>query len=163
MTNVCLKKHFSLMAISDFFLKVNSVYKQAGVERANMKKVIAEQTHSTHYDKLPIFDRANMMSQQFMSIEKTIHNQLALGRLHPNPVFPATCLNGFLCENAPTSRVLTGESIVFQNEVIELFKEMMNESPVPHDKERGGKLKPRYVCAVMLEFIKSLFENGIPL
>jgi len=126
------------MAISDFFLKVNSVYKQAGVERANMKKVIAEQTHSTHYDKLPIFDRANMMSQQFMSIEKTIHNQLALGRLHPNPVFPATCLNGFLCENAPTSRVLTGESIVFQNEVIELFKEMMNESPVPHDKERGG-------------------------
>lgn len=50
------------MGISDFFLKVNSVYKQAGMERANMKKVIAEQTHSTHYDKLPIFDRANMMS-----------------------------------------------------------------------------------------------------
>lgn len=78
-----------------------------------MKKIINEQVHSTHYEKLPIFDKINMMSWQFLAVEKTILNQTKLGRLHPNTVFPATCLNGFLTESAPQSRVLTGESIVF--------------------------------------------------
>lgn len=163
MNNIILKKHIDLRGISDFFQKVNSIYKQAGMERAFVKKMIAEQTQGTHYEQLPIFDKANMMSWQFYEVEKTIHNQIKLQRLHPNTGFPATCLNAFLTESAPSSRVLTGECIVFQNEAIELFKEMMNESPVPYDKQRGGSLRPLYVASVIMEFVRSLFDNGIPL
>ena len=153
----------SLQALSDFFMKVNQIYKQAGLERASVKKMISEQTHSTHYEKLPIFDKQNMMSWQFLAIEKVIHHQMKLGRLNAITSFPATCLNAFLTETAPQARVLTGESIVFQNEVLELFKEMMNNSNFPVEKDRGGPLKVKYVYSVISEFIRSLFENGIPL
>jgi len=59
-----------------------------------------------------------MMSYQFLAVERTIRQNMRLGRLIANTQFPATCLNGFLTESAPQSRVLTGEVIVFQNEMI---------------------------------------------
>jgi hypothetical protein len=62
---------------------------------------------------LPIFERQNMMSYQFEAIERTIHQNMRLGRLIANTQFPATCLNGYLTETAPKARVLTGELIVF--------------------------------------------------
>jgi len=50
------------MDISAFYMRLNSVYKQAGLERAHTKKMLQEQTQSMHYEKLPIFDKLNMMS-----------------------------------------------------------------------------------------------------
>ena len=37
LNNMILKKHIDLQGISDFFAKVNSIYKQAGAERAHVK------------------------------------------------------------------------------------------------------------------------------
>lgn len=39
----------------------------------------------------------------------------------------------------------------------------MNLSACPLEKGKGGPLKPRYVWAIMLEFMRALFDNGIPL
>jgi len=46
---------------------------------------------------------------------------------------------------------------------MDLFRELINNSVCPLDKSKGGPLKVRYVCAVILEFIRCIFENGIPL
>jgi hypothetical protein len=86
-----------------------------------------------------------------------------MGRLRANTSFNATCLNNFLSENAPSARVLTGECIIFQNETLELFKSLINESESPLDRRQGGKLKVRYVSAIILEFIRSIYEEAIPL
>jgi len=44
-----------------------------------------------------------------------------------------------------------------------LIRELIDSSTSPLDKEKGGTLKNRYVCAVVMEFINQLFVNGIPL
>lgn len=88
---------------------------------------------------------------------------MRLGRLNPNTSYPATCLNGYLTEASPAHRVLTGEVIVFQNETIELFRELINTSESPLDKKRGGPLRLRYVYSVIMEFVQALFDNGIHL
>lgn len=46
---------------------------------------------------------------------------------------------------------------------MDLFKDLINNSVCPLDRNLGGPLKVRYVCAVILEFIRCIFENGIPL
>lgn len=46
---------------------------------------------------------------------------------------------------------------------MDLFKDLINNSVCPLDKNMGGPLKVRYVCAVILEFIRCIYENGIPL
>lgn len=52
--------------------------------------------------------------------------------------------------------------IIFQTETIELFKDLINQTKYPIDLQ-GGELKVRYVCAVILEFIRCIYENSIPL
>lgn len=59
--------------------------------------------------------------------------------------------------------MLTGESIIFQNETLELFKTLINLSQSPLDRKMGGPLKVRYVSAIILEFVRSIYEEGIPL
>ncbi len=98
-----------------------------------------------------------------MAIEKLILKLKRIGRLRANTSFNATCLNDYLSENAPSARVLTGESIIFQNETLELFKTLINLSQSPLDRKMGGPLKVRYVSAIILEFVRSIYEEGIPL
>lgn len=59
--------------------------------------------------------------------------------------------------------MLTGEAIVFQTETIGLFRDLINQSVFPIDKSLGGPLKVRYISAIMMEYIKCLFDTGIPL
>ena len=96
-----------------FFQTANRIYKQAGQERTNIKRRIEEEGGDSHYDALPIFDRQTLTSDQFEAIEKLILKLKRIGRLRANTSFNATCLNDFLSENAPSARVLTGESIIF--------------------------------------------------
>ena len=66
-----------------------------------------------------------------------------------------TALNQYLVEYTPSNRVLTGEVIVFQNEVIEIFKEMIAAT-------QPDKAKVRYVSAVIIDYLRALLEHGIP-
>jgi hypothetical protein len=105
-----------------------------------------------------------MTKDQYTSIEGLIANLIRLGRLRVNTSFPATCLNGYMTESAAQNRVLSGEIIIFQNETMEIFKELINHSKCPMDvEEEGGPLSVRYVSAVLLEFVRCIFENQIPL
>jgi len=66
--------------------------------------------------------------------------------------------------------VLSGELIVFQNEMLEIFKEMIDNSPFPitgsgakSDQQIAVKpLQPRYIISMILEFLRTLLENQIP-
>lgn len=96
-----------------------------------------------------------------------------LSRLRANTSFISKTLNDLLLEYHPTNRVLTGECIVFQNEMLEIFKDLISNSTHPISFEDGvdrdysallddKKLKPKYVLSVILEFLRSLLENQIP-
>jgi hypothetical protein len=75
-------------------------------------------------------------------------------------------------ELTPSNRVLSGESIVFQNEMLEIFKDIILKSTHPieelmeNKKEekvlQPGHLKPRYIISIILEFLRTLLENSIP-
>lgn len=67
-------------------------------------------------------------------------------------------------EFAPSNRVLSGELIVFQNEMLEIFKEMIQNSthPLTQKQISSKPIKPRYVVSVILEFLRTLLENQIP-
>lgn len=76
-------------------------------------------------------------------------------------------------ENAPSNRVLSGESIIFQNEMLEIFKDLIHHSTHPmfiqsQSMSEGSvgsqekTLKPRYVISIILEFLRTLLENSIP-
>ena len=59
--------------------------------------------------------------------------------------------------------MLSGELIVFQNEMLEIFKRLMDYSACPLSLNvEPGPLRPRGVIAVMLEFLRTLMENQIP-
>tara|TARA_B110000285_G_C14993967_1_gene547791 strand:+ start:337 stop:585 length:249 start_codon:yes stop_codon:yes gene_type:complete len=67
--------------------------------------------------------------------------QQRLGRLRANTSFNTNSLNNFLTENAPNGKVLSGEVIVFQNEIQDIFKRLINLSEVPIEIEESEKLK----------------------
>lgn len=62
---------------------------------------------------MEIFNPHDITSEQYSFMPPIIANQIRLGRLKVNTQFVATCLNGYLTEQAPQQRVLTGELIVF--------------------------------------------------
>ena len=67
-----------------------------------------------------------------------------------------------MTENNPTNRVLSGEVIIFQNEVLEIFKEVINNSSHPIHVPQIPKVKPvpyRYVVSIFVEFLRTLMEN----
>ena len=53
--------------------------------------------------------------------------------MRPNTSFNACALNSLMTEFAPTNRVLSGEAIIFQNEILDIFKEIINLSTNPLD------------------------------
>jgi hypothetical protein len=44
-----------------------------------------------------------------------------------------------------------------------MFKDLINKSKYPIDISKGGDLKIRYVCSIIMEFIRVISEIGIPL
>ena len=61
--------------------------------------------------------------------------------MRANTSFNTNSLNNFLTENAPNGKVLSGEVIVFQNEIQDIFKRLINLSEVPIELEESEKLK----------------------
>ena len=68
--------------------------------------------------------------------------------------------------------MLSGEAIIFQNETHDIFRDIINasESPLEPQSEEvkredfpENKLKVRYVITILLEFLRSVLENQIPL
>ena len=156
--HLLLNKKLSLSQISKIFVKINSVYKQASIERGSIRKQTAEVT---------CFQKENFSSEQLLAIDLLIIQLQRLGRLRANTSFRANAINAFLTESAPSNRVLSGEAIIFQNETHEIFREIINasENPLEPDLQdpAAPKLKVRYVCTVLLEFLRSVLENQIPL
>lgn len=115
-------------------------------------------------------------------LDSLISQQQRLGRLAANTTFNANSLNHFLTENAPNGRVLSGEVIIFQNEVQDCFKKLINMSECPIDEQEaaalksnaesllfvGDKSKPfqdlsyRYCLSIMEEYNRCLMEHQIP-
>jgi len=90
--------------------------------------------------------------------------------LRANTSFHTNCLNNFLTENAPSNRVLSGEVIIFQNETHDIFKDLINASECPITAEPDSEvlngrrpLTVRYVNTILLEFLRCVLENSIPL
>ena len=108
--------------------------------------------------------------------EALILAQQKYGRFRPTTTFNSPVLNQMLGEFAPTNRVMSGEAIVFQNEMLDIFREVINLSThpiiceeiknddieVPQNNHAAQHLKPKYVIAMILEFLRTLLENSIP-
>lgn len=60
--------------------------------------------------------------------------------MRANTTYTANSLNNFLTENAPNGKVLSGEVIVFQNEVQDTFRKLINMSEVPLDDKEAQAL-----------------------
>ena len=114
-------------------------------------------------------------------IDQLIIQQQRLGRLRANTGFNTNSLNNFLTENAPNGKVLSGEVIIFQNEVQDTFRKLINMSDVVLDEEEaktlrenasslilantGGQFKPlscRYCLSIIEEYNRCLMEHQIP-
>jgi Colon cancer-associated protein Mic1-like len=93
-------------------------------------------------------------------IEVLLMQHLRTSRLCASTALSGTPLNGVLMEYTPSQRVLSGEIIVFQNEMIEIFKEMILEQTSKKNEVRG--LTYKYVSSMIIEFFHSLVENTIP-
>lgn len=112
-------------------------------------------------------------------LDGLISQQQRLGRLAANTTFNANSLNNFLTENAPNGRVLSGEVIIFQNEVQDCFKKLINMSECPIDEQEAAALKSnaesllfvgdkagpfqdlsyRYCLSIMEEYNRCLMEH----
>jgi hypothetical protein len=114
------------MHASRLFVRFNSVYKQASIERQAVKRrdLAKERPQSGN-----IFEGAAMMQDHETLV--VVMQHLRMSRLRACTGLSGTTMNGGLMEYTPSNRVLSGEVIVFQNEMIEIFKEMIENK----DKE----------------------------
>lgn len=90
--------------------------------------------------------------------ETTVQQWLRLSRLRACTAMSGSWFNQWLMEYAtPSARVLSGETIVFQNELIEIFKHIIMQGQSTHQR-----LKALYVTGALTEFLRSLMEHQIP-
>jgi hypothetical protein len=113
-------------------------------------------------------------------LDELIVQQQRLGRLRANTSFSTNSLNNFLTENAPSGKVLSGEVIIFQNEMQEVFRKLINMSETPIDEEEAralsvnsqfvildrstefSALSNKYTLAIIEEYNRCLMEHQIP-
>lgn len=113
-------------------------------------------------------------------LDSLIVQQQRLGRLKANTSFNANSLNNFLTENASSGKVLSGEIIIFQNEMQEVFRKLINMSQTPIDDTEARRLSlnsqnlimdkntefrllaDQYVLAIIEEYNRCLMEHQIP-
>ncbi len=171
LTCLLLNKKLNLFSASMVFMKVCQVYKQASLERQSIKKRAQQMTN---YQKILQNYEANL--------DYLIVQQQSLGRLKANTNFNANSLNNFLTENAPAGRVLSGEVIIFQNEIQDVFRKLINLSEVTLSDEEsrtlfeslpqllmeGAKpeefrpLSTKYCLTSIEEYNRCLMEHQIP-
>lgn len=98
--------------------------------------------------------------------------QQRLGRLRANTSFNTNSLNNFLTENAPNGKVLSGEVIIFQNEIQDVFRKLINMSEQPLDLTEAKNLREdtaidnpaadlscKYCLAIIEEYNRCLMEH----
>ena len=150
-------RKLNLSAISKIFMKIQTVYKQAQIERDSIRKQKGP-------GKENCFKKDAFTADQFLAIDLLIIQLQRLGRLKANTSFHANAINAFLRESAPTNRVLSGESIIFQNDSQDLLKDLINQSECPLEVPKlpvANPLSTRYVTAVVCEFFRCILENHI--
>jgi hypothetical protein len=47
----------------------------------------------------------------------------------------SSIINNLLTEYLPSTRLLSGETIIFQNEILDIFKDMINASTSPLNED----------------------------
>jgi hypothetical protein len=121
----------------------------------------------------------NVLENFETRIDNLIVQQQRLGRLRANTSFNTNSLNNFLTENAPNGKVLSGEAIIFQNEVQDCFRKLINMSKSPLDDEEAKTLKEKadqlitdpavslplsckYCLSIIEEYNRCLMEHQIP-
>jgi hypothetical protein len=93
---------------------------------------------------------------QDVEYELLLQQQIRCSRLRASTALRGTLLNFFLMEYTPANRVFSGEVIVFQNELIDIFKELLATSG------KSGVRKSLYATSLLTEFFRALLENQIP-
>ncbi len=149
--NELLSARLPLMHASRFFIRLNSVYKQASIERQAVKRKDLAKDMPADGN---IFSASPFMQDHETLV--TVMQMLRMSRLRANTAMSGTVINHGLMEYTPSNRVLGGEVIVFQNEMIEIIKEMITLS------QGEGKLTYKYVSSIIIEFFHALIENQIP-
>lgn len=137
-----------MQTVNKLFYKLNAVYKQASIERQAVKRRDLKDRPVPH-----MFEGNPLMHG--VEIEALVMQLIRTGRLKASTTLSGTVLNGMLMEYTPSNRVLSGEVIVFQNEMVEIFKEMTAEA-------NSATRKSKYVSSVIIEFFHSLIEHSIP-
>jgi hypothetical protein len=140
-----IQNDLSLLIVNRLFFKLNAVYKQATIERQAVKRKDIKERPMPF-----MFDQNALMKDH--ETEVLIQEMARIGRLKASTSLSGSPLNGMLMEYTPSNRVLSGEVIVFQNDVVEIFKEMIS----------AERKKPKYVTSVIMEFFHSLIEHSIP-
>ena len=139
------------MHASRLFVRLNAIYKQASIERQAVKRKDLVKDRPAGGN---IFEGALLMQDH--ETEVIVMQHLRMSRLRASTALSGSPINGGLMEYTPSNRVLSGEVIVFQNEMIEIFKEMIQ------NKNAEAKLSYKYVSSMIIEFFHSLIENQIP-
>ncbi|CDW82519.1 UNKNOWN [Stylonychia lemnae] len=162
-----IQQKLGLNQLSQVFIRINSIYKQASIERQTFKRKYQSSQGA----------QGRIVSENYLHqgsyIELLIIQLQRMSRLRANTSFIAKSLNNLLLEYHPTNRVLSGEVIVFQNEILEIFKDLISHSSCPLSAdlippkelvplETDKILKPRFVMSIFLEFLRSLIDNQIP-
>jgi hypothetical protein len=146
-----VSQSLSLLDASKIFYRLAAIYKQASVERQAVKRREVKEAER------PLF-AANGELMSHLAFESTVQQWLRLSRLRACTAMSGTWFNQWLMEYAtPSARVLSGEVIVFQNELIEIFKHLiLTPNPQAH------RLRPLYITGALTEFLRSLMEHQIP-
>lgn len=95
---------------------------------------------------------------QDVEYELLLQQQIRCSRLRASTALTGTLINFFLMEYTPANRVFSGEVIVFQNEMIEIFKELLSVA----SPSKESRVKPLYATSIITEFFRALIEHQIP-
>ncbi|TNV83895.1 hypothetical protein FGO68_gene4171 [Halteria grandinella] len=147
-----VNQSLSLLDASKIFYRLAAIYKQASVERQAVKRREVKDAER------PLFSAfGELMSHP--AFEATVQQWLRLSRLRACTALSGTWFNQWLMEYAtPAARVLSGEVIVFQNELIEIFKHLILQNA----GVQQSRLRPVYITGALTEFLRSLMEHQIP-
>mmetsp|Transcript_3743 Transcript_3743/g.6378 ORF Transcript_3743/g.6378 Transcript_3743/m.6378 type:complete len:218 (+) Transcript_3743:1650-2303(+) len=174
LTSLLVSKRLNLYSASMIFMKVCQVYKQASLERQSIRKRAQQMTS---YQKI--------LQNYEAKLDSLIAQHQRMGRMRANTSFNCNSLNNFLTENAPNVNVLSGEVIIFQNEIQDIFRKLINLSRVPLDEREAASLldnilqitQPsslskageefkllscQYTLAILEEYNRCLMEHQIP-
>lgn len=142
-------KRTPLDIMTKIFLKINGVYKDATKERQKKGDDTgnAEAMDIIKTSSSSIGGPANQVLRS-MSIAVTNSNRTTL----PSNVGSSRLSNFITSKCEDTSRIMTGDVIIFQHEMVQLFVDIIDLNSLPYV----------YLKAIIIEFIRCLQEFNLP-